>query len=836
MKKIYLAILTLGVGISQLTAQSPHFFGVTTDGGSNGTGTIYRTDTNGTNLSIIDTFDIQQNGQNPYNQELLEVNGKMYGVTNSGGSNGVGVFFEFDPASGLYTVRHDFNDSTGKHPQCYLLLGTNGKIYGTAIEGGVNNTGTIFEYNTTTNVLVRKQSMGASIVTGRKPNGKMVEASLGVFYGVCQAGGGKNSGTIFKYTLSTNTIEHEGDFESSVSGRNAYGGLMKATNGILYGMTSYGGTGTTAGTLFQFDIAEDSIKVLVNFNGLNGRNGKGVPIQIGGDLYGLTYYGNYSSSTGKGLLYKYNIAGDTISRVRTFGAVNPGYYPTGNLVSSTAGKYFIVMQTGGVNNNYAGAISEWNFSTNAFDNRASFNASLNGSTPGGNLKKSSVNGKYYGLATNGGAGGFGTIFEFDPIADTIINKHSFSPSAEGKKPTGTLVKAPNGKLYGITEEGGLYGSGTIYEIDPVTNNVVKKADFNDATGKKPVGALTVATNGKLYGVTGRGAYNDRGAIFEYDIATNTLVKLKDIFPLASYPRELIQATNGKLYGLAKNGGLAQGMIFSYDIALDTLILHDSFRLATDGGYPQGKLLQATNGKLYGTTSGGGTHNKGTVFEFDINADSIKVLDHFTDSNGAGPFGGLIQTANGNLYGMTNTGNMTGVGPKYGVVYQFDLTADTIIALADFTSVNTGFGGYGELLEASNGKLYLTSSSSGAGWGPVGVLNEYDPIANTFVAKTMLPGKTYGSLIELVSPNDASIDENKINQELLVYPNPTNAILNINTKGERILGVKIYNVSGILIDSKLNTNNTIDASLYKSGLYIIQVETQNGIALSRFIKK
>ncbi|MGB1041222.1 MAG: choice-of-anchor tandem repeat GloVer-containing protein, partial [Flavobacteriales bacterium] len=762
MKKIYLLILALGAGISQLTAQAltPHFFGVTTTGSGSDAGTIYRTDTNGTNLSIIDTFDIQQNGRGPANQELLEVNGKMYGVTNTGGNNNYGVLFEFDPVSGNTTVRHHFDDSTGKYVVCYLLLGSNGKIYGTAQQGGRYGSGTIFEYNTVSNVLNRKQSF-AAFPAGRRPTGRMVETSTGVFYGVCDGGGSTNNGTVFKYTLSTNSIEDKDDFVSVESGRSPTGGLMKANNGILYGMAAYGGA-NSKGTFYQFDIAADSIKKLFDFDGLNGRTGRGTPIQIGGDLYGLTYFGSYSaSSSGSGTLFKYNISGDSVNPLRYF-SLTLGNYPTGELVPSTSGKYLITMSNGGANN-YAGTILELTLSTRAIVARASFDNPLNGSSPRGNLTKSTVNGKYYGLASRGGAGGFGTIVEFDPINDTLINKHNFSPSYDGKKSTGGLVKASNGKLYGITEAGGLYGSGTIFEVDPTDNTVIKKADFTKTVGRMPIGGLTLATNGKLYGVTSRGAYLDRGAIFEYDISTNSLIKLKDIFPLASYPREMIQATNGKLYGVANYGGLAQGMLFSYDITLDTLIRHDSFRLATDGGYPQGKLLQATNGKLYGTTSGGGTHGKGTVFEFDINADSIKVLDHFTDSNGASPYGGLTQIANGNIYGATIGGNITGVGgQKYGVVYQLDLVADTIIPLANFNLNTNGYGGYGEFLEASNGKLYITSSSTAFG-DRAGIINEFDPATNLLVGKTRLPGRTYGSLIELVSPNNASIDENKTTQ-------------------------------------------------------------------------
>jgi uncharacterized repeat protein (TIGR03803 family) len=834
MKKIYLIILTLGVGISQLTAQSPHFFGVTTNGSGSGAGTIYRTDTNGTNFSLIDTFDILKNGVQPFNQELVEVSGKMYGVTRSGGNNGNGVFFEFDPATGSYIVRHHFNDSTGKFPQCYLLLGSNGKIYGTAQQGGANNTGTLYEYNTTTNTLTRKVSFGIP-VNGRYPSGKMVETSTGVFYGVSTSGGVTYAGTIFKYTLSTNILEKKDEFLSALNGSSPEGGLMKASSGILYGMTARGGS-SGAGTLFQYDLTADSIKTLIQFNGQNGRNGKGTVIEINGGLYGLTNYGTYSTSgTGKGLLFRYDISSDTITRLRAFGSRVPGYYPSGELVPSTAGKFLILMRTGGIHS-YAGAIAEYTVATNGIVNVGSFDRSLNGTSPQGNLKKSSVNGKYYGVAGYGGAGDFGTIFEFDHAIDTIINKHSFSPSDNGKKPTGTLVKAPNGKLYGITQAGGIHGNGTIFEVDPVTETVVKRVDFDLTVGKRPVGGLTLATNGKLYGVTSNGGASDRGVIFEYNISANTLVKLKDVYPLGNNPYAgLIQATNGKLYGTTLSGGIGYGIIYSYDIALDTMIRCDMFNRYDDGGHIQSRLMQATNGKLYGAARSYGTHGLGTVFEFDITADSIRAIDHFTDSNGSNPYGGLTQTANGNIYGITNRGNITGVGSKYGVVYQLDLVADTIIPLHNFVASVHGYGGYGEFLEASNGKLYVTSSYSSSG-DRTAIINEFDPIANTFLAKSRVFGSTYGNLIELVSPNSASIGEKEIAQELLVYPNPTNSILNIDTKGERIIGLKIYSVSGQLIDSKLKGNNTIDVAHYQSGLYIIQVEMQNGIALSRFIKK
>ena len=92
------------------------------------------------------------------------------------------------------------------------------------------------------------------------------------------------------------------------------------------------------------------------------------------------------------------------------------------------------------------------------------------------------------------------------------------------------------------------------------------------------------------------------------------------------------------------------------------------------------------------------------------------------------------------------------------------------------------------------------------------------------------------LIELVSPNDASINENTVTQELLVYPNPANSILNIDTKGERILAVRIFNISGQLIESR-NYKNTslIKMELNKpKGIYLLEVTSKNQKAVFKLM--
>ena len=74
----------------------------------------------------------------------------------------------------------------------------------------------------------------------------------------------------------------------------------------------------------------------------------------------------------------------------------------------------------------------------------------------------------------------------------------------------------------------------------------------------------------------------------------------------------------------------------------------------DGAYPGYlKLLQASNGKLYGMTREGGSNGAGTIFSYDPATSAYTQLKDFDDTNGANPYGSLVQASDGKLYGMTS---------------------------------------------------------------------------------------------------------------------------------------------------------------------------------------
>ena len=169
--------------------------------------------------------------------------------------------------------------------------------------------------------------------------------------------------------------------------------------------------------------------------------------------------------------------------------------------------------------------------------------------------------KFWGMTEYGGADGIGTIFSTSATGDDFQSKHHFRIITPGAQPKFSELTEYNGKFYSVTNQGGISGSGVIFEWDPTTNVYTKKIDFlND--GQFPNGSLTLS-GGKFYGMTEQGGPTNSGVIFEWDPATNIYTKKITFSNNAGRnPKGNLTAYNGKLYGMTENGGSnADGVIF-----------------------------------------------------------------------------------------------------------------------------------------------------------------------------------------------------------------------------------------------------------------------------------
>ena len=298
----------------------------------------------------------------------------------------------------------------------------------------------------------------------------------------------------------------------------------------------------------------------------------------------------------------------------------------------------------------------------------------NGAYPEGALVQG-FDGSLYGTSALGGASLAGTAFAITPT-NQLTTLHSFcsQPSCvDGSSPSSGLVLTKNGNLYGTTFYGGAHSAGTVFEITPagtLTTLYSFCSQANCGDGGNPAAALIAAANGNFFGTTEYGGANNQGTVFEIT-STGQLTTVYSFCsqvncPDGAVPNGLVQAANGKFYGTTYSGGAFDGgTIFEITSAgtLTTLYSFCAQSNCADGGYPHSALLQAADGDFYGTAYGGGANSSclmgcGAIFKM-TSAGQFTTLYNFCSQSlcpdGEHPYAGLIQATDGNLYGTAVQG-------------------------------------------------------------------------------------------------------------------------------------------------------------------------------------
>ncbi len=407
-------------------------------------------------------------------------------------------------------------------------------------------------------------------------------------------------------------------FGNGNDGRVPYAGLIRDASGNLYGTTYYGGTGSCTselangcGTVFELSPKAGggwTEKILHNFSD-NGRDGyypdAGLVLGTAGDLYGTTSYGgagvcSSTEPTGCGTVFELRPkagGGWTEKVLHSFAGGSDGELPEDGVILDAAGNLY-------------------------------------GTTAGdtGSCADSFVD--------------CGTVFELTPHAEggwTEKVLHTFSNNGtDGYGPYGDLVKDVAGNLYGGTYWGGASGDGAAFELTPGkagiwTEQVLYSFFYKGNFGGGP-GGLTLDGAGSIYGSAPTGGTSYSGAVFELTPVTGagwteTTLYNFDIYTTgATTNSSLIIDAAGNLYGTNQFGGYGTtvclrfgdgneeascGTVFELTPAGDgswtETTLH-SFGTGTDGQVPYAGLIRDAAGNLYGTTSSGGAHDGGTVFE------------------------------------------------------------------------------------------------------------------------------------------------------------------------------------------------------------------------------
>jgi len=288
-------------------------------------------------------FDIAD-GDFPYFGSLVQAtNGAIYGSTYEGGAHSYGTIFKITPAGALTTL-HSFGVTEGILPAGPLVQAGNGDLYGTTWEGGPDDFGTIFKI-TPGGVVTTLHSFDST--DGANASSGLIQATNGYLYGTTYQGGASTvcpdgCGTIFKITpAGVLTTVHSFDEKD---GTYPYATLIQATNGLLYGSTTSGGS-FGYGTIFQITPA-GALTTLVSFNVLDGANPEASLLQAtDGNLYGTTPSGGKS---GNGTIFELTPAG-VLTSLFSFDDTD-GSSPLAALMEDTNGTLYGTTYLGGATN------------------------------------------------------------------------------------------------------------------------------------------------------------------------------------------------------------------------------------------------------------------------------------------------------------------------------------------------------------------------------------------------------------------------------------------------------------------------------------------------------
>jgi uncharacterized repeat protein (TIGR03803 family) len=388
-----------------------------------------------TQYKILYNFKGNENGAdagNPYSALVMDSAGNLYGTTVNGGYRNSGTVFELSPQSGgawSETLVHTFTDfsSDGTQPYASLTFDASGNLYGTTWGGGVNGYGVVFELSPQGGGVWSEtilHSFPGNTNDGQRPFSGVVFDSAGNLFGTANAGGPTcGCGSIYELTRS--------------------GGAW--TEKVVRNFTS---TGPDGWSPYTGNLVFDSL----------------------GNLYGATLHGGPGSA---GAIFEFKPkAGGGLTESIVFDFTSAGGSPYNGLLIDAKGNIYATIYGGGGHN--GGAAVEFTPNTNGhFTGKVlhSFNSSSkDGTQPFAAGLVMDAAGNLYGTTYRGGAYGYGTVYELIPQPNgkwTEKILHSFNNDGiDGNQPAAGLLMDSAGNLYGTTWSGGSDGQGAVFEITP----------------------------------------------------------------------------------------------------------------------------------------------------------------------------------------------------------------------------------------------------------------------------------------------------------------------------------------------------------------------------------
>jgi len=313
--------LTAGGYDGSLLIVGTNFYGMNTDGGGAGVGTV------ASDLAVLHTFtNSPGDGANPHYNSLAIAGSTLYGMTAYGGTNTYGTLFKVGTTGTGYGIMHYFRGPPGDGSTPYSTPVINGAtLYGTTTGGGSNNFGTIFSVNTNGLGYTLRHQFG-TFNDGSFPYGSLVQCGTAL-YGTTMGGGTNGRGTFYKMNLDG--TGYAVWYHCAAASGTAPLGELTQVGGNFYGLMNAGGV-SNQGVIFRIGTNGNNYAVLHYFTGTatDGAAPYRSLTSVGSILYGATYSGGASNL---GTIFCICTNGTAFTVLHSFAGGSDGAYCLGNL-------------------------------------------------------------------------------------------------------------------------------------------------------------------------------------------------------------------------------------------------------------------------------------------------------------------------------------------------------------------------------------------------------------------------------------------------------------------------------------------------------------------------
>lgn len=610
------------------------------------------------------------------------------------------------------------DEIVGTGPTAPPLEGSDGALYGTtrgSPGGGLPGIDTVFRINKDGTDYRALHSFGSAPNDGYWPDGGLVRGTDGLLYGTTQGGGRLDRGTIYRISENGRNYEIIFHFDGAAGGH-VRAGLLSDGAGALYGTTKHGGA-TANGVIFKVNQDGTDYRVLHHF-GVEPFDGEwpetGLTRGSDGVLYGTTSTGGTNSS---GTVFRINSDGFGYTTLRHFADAADGAAPFGSVVEGSDGFLYGATLFGGILG--GGVIFKLSKDGSQYEVLHRLDRTAGeGDQPWGDLIQGS-DGALYGT-TRGS-----TVFKYrlDTRSFHVLRHFNTTDPNPYYVFLAGLLQASDGLLYGASERGGAHSGGILFRIDEQGSNYMKLLDFGappNSGGTTPRSSLVCGSDGLLYGTTESGGWSNAGTIFAIDMSGRISRTIKHFGEASdgAHPNGIIEGSDGVLYGTTQTGGTgSDGTLYCIGRNGSNYAVLHNFNVgifSIDGKMPFGTIVEARDGFLYGTTAFGGESNRGTVFRIGRNGSSYVVIREFMlAADGQAPRD-LIEASDGILYGVATAGGIS----NRGTLFRCSRDGSLFEILHRFAGAADGHHPNGGLIEGTGGYLYGTTTGNTTNYGTI----------------------------------------------------------------------------------------------------------------------